>query len=56
VNRTYRGTVVVFGVVAIVLGLALLVRTATLGGGIGYLFGALFVGLGAGRLYLLLRR
>ena len=46
-NRTYRGTVVVFGVVAIVLGLALLVRTATLGGGVGYLFGALFVGLGA---------
>jgi hypothetical protein len=55
-NRTYRGTVVVFGVVAIVLGLALLVRTATLGGGVGYLFGALFVGLGGGRLYLLRRR
>ena len=39
--------------VAIVLGLAMLVRTAVAGGGVGYLFGALFVGLGAGRLYLL---
>ena len=29
---------------------------AAAGGGVGYLFGALFVGLGAGRLYLLLRR
>ena len=48
-----RQTVVVFAVVAIVLGLAMLVRTAVAGGGVGYLFGALFVGLGAGRLYLL---
>ena len=51
-----RRTVVVFGVVAIALGIAILVRTASLGGGVGYLLGALFVGLGAGRLYLLRRR
>jgi hypothetical protein len=32
------------------------VRTAQLGGGLGYLIGVLFVGLGIGRLYLQLRR
>ena len=41
---------------AIVLGLAILVRTADEGGGVGYLFGGLFVALGGARLYLLLRR
>jgi len=56
VNAFHRRTVVLFGVVALVLGVAILVRTAAAGGGVGYLFGALFVGLGAGRLYLLLRR
>jgi hypothetical protein len=56
VNVFHRRTVLVFGVVAIGLGLAILVRTAIAGGGVGYLFGALFVGLGCGRLYLLLRR
>ena len=55
-NVFHRRTVVAFGVVAIVLGVALIVRTAQLGGGVGYLFGALFLGLGAGRLYLLFRR
>jgi hypothetical protein len=50
-----RHTVVAFAVIAIVLGLAMLVRTAAAGGGVGYLFGALFIGLGAGRLYLLRR-
>ena len=53
----YRSTTFVFGVIVVVLGLAILVRTASLGGGsFGYVVGALFVGLGAGRLYLLLRR
>ena len=33
------------------LGIALCVETALAGGGIGYLFGALFVVAGAGRLY-----
>lgn len=55
-NAFRRRTVIVFGVVAIGLGVAIVVRTAVAGGGVGYLFGALFVGLGAGRLYLLLRR
>jgi hypothetical protein len=38
------------------IGVAMLVITARGGGGIGYLLGALFVGLGLGRLYLLRRR
>jgi len=57
VNRVYRRSTFVFGVIVVVLGLAILVRTASLGGGsFGYVVGALFVGLGGGRLYLLLRR
>jgi hypothetical protein len=53
---TYRSFVTIFGVVAIGLGIALLVQTARVGGSTGYLIGALFIGLGAGRLYLLYRR
>ncbi len=50
----YRRSVFLFGVAAVVLGFALLVRTAYEGGGtIGYAFGALFVALGTARLYLL---
>jgi len=56
VNAVYRRAVLVFGLVAIVLGLAILVRTAYEGGGTGYLFGGLFVALGGTRVYLLLRR
>jgi uncharacterized membrane protein len=53
----HRRAVLVFGVVAIVLGVALLVETATLGGGsIGFILGLLFVALGAARLYLLRQR
>jgi hypothetical protein len=52
----YRRAVFGFGLVAIGLGLAILVRTAYGGGSSGYLFGCLFVALGAGRLYLLRRR
>ena len=52
----YRGLTAVFGVVAIGLGIAILVETAIVGGGVGYLIGVLFVALGAGRLYLLRRR
>jgi hypothetical protein len=54
--NTYRDLVAVFGVVAIAIGIALIVRTAIAGGGIGILLGLLFVALGAGRLYLLRRR
>jgi len=52
----YRDLVAVFGVVAVGLGIALIVRTAIAGGGVGILIGVLFVGLGGGRLYLLRRR
>jgi uncharacterized membrane protein HdeD (DUF308 family) len=50
----YRKSVLVFGVLAIVLGFVLLFKTAKDGGGaVGYTIGALFVALGAARLYLL---
>ena len=52
----YRRSVLVFGLLAIALGFALLVRTAYEGGGtVGYAVGALFVALGTARLYLLRR-
>ncbi|HEY5057831.1 MAG TPA: hypothetical protein VII51_02330 [Gaiellaceae bacterium] len=52
----YTRSVLIFGLLAIALGVAILVRTSARGGGAGYLFGGLFVALGAGRLYLLRRR
>ena len=52
----YRSMTAIFGVVAIGLGIAIVVETALVGGNVGYLIGLLFIGLGAGRLYLLLRR
>ena len=53
-NRLYRRSVLVFGLVAISLGFALLVVTAYHGGGVtGFVVGALFVALGTARLYLL---
>jgi hypothetical protein len=52
----YRNATLIFGVVAIGLGLAILVQTARHGGGLGFVIGVLFVALGAGRLYLLKRR
>jgi hypothetical protein len=56
VKGSYRAAVALFGVVALGLGVALIVETAVQGGGVGYLLGALFLALGAGRLYLLVRR
>jgi hypothetical protein len=57
VTEFYKRSVLVFGVLAIALGIALLVETAAAGGGsAGYLLGVLFVGLGIGRLNLLRRR
>jgi uncharacterized membrane protein HdeD (DUF308 family) len=54
VTRVYRRFVLVFGLVAIVLGFSMLIRTAYVGGGtIGYVLGAMFVALGTARLYLL---
>jgi len=53
----HQRAVLVLGVLAIVLGIALLAETAAYGGGsVGYLLGLLFVALGIGRLYLLRRR
>jgi hypothetical protein len=44
--------VAAFSAVFIVLGATLIVETARVGGGIGYLIGVLFIALGFGRLYL----
>jgi hypothetical protein len=46
---------VVLSALMVVLGVVLLVETAVLGGGIGYLLGGLLVLAGAGRLYVSLR-
>ena len=54
--KAYRGAVVVFALTFICIGVALVVVTATHGGGIGYLLGALFVAAGVGRLVILRRR
>ena len=56
-NEAYRRVIAVFGSVAIILGFAILVRTAIEGGGtVGFAVGALFIALGAARLYLLKRQ
>jgi predicted transporter len=53
----YRRSVLLFGLLAVALGIALLAETIAVGGGtVGYLVGVLFIGLGVGRLYLLRRR
>ena len=55
-SKVYRRSVLVFATLAIVLGFAILVRTAYEGGGtVGFVVGALFIALGAARLYLLRR-
>ena len=46
---------VVLSALMIVLGVALLVETAVLGGGLGYVFGLLLILAGGGRLYVSLR-
>jgi uncharacterized membrane protein HdeD (DUF308 family) len=57
VRSFHRRSTLAFGVITIVLGIALLAETAVAGGGsTGYVLGVLFLGLGAGRLYLLRRR
>jgi hypothetical protein len=53
----YGRSVLVFAILMVVLGIAILVETAAAGGGsTGYLLGTLFVALGVGRLFLLRRR
>ena len=55
--KLYSWAVVCFSLVFIGLWFALLVRTAAEGGGVvGFLLGALFVALGAGRLTIERRR
>jgi hypothetical protein len=56
VNRAYGEVVLVFACLFVALGVAVLVQTARAGGGIGYLIGVLFLGLGIGRVYLARRR
>jgi TRAP-type mannitol/chloroaromatic compound transport system permease large subunit len=53
----YRRAVLMFSVVFVVLGLALLLVTAANGGGmVGFVLGALFIALGAGRFTIERRR
>jgi hypothetical protein len=54
--RAYGYAVLAFALAFVAIGIALLVVTAANGGGaLGYLLGALFVALGAGRLTLLVK-
>jgi hypothetical protein len=46
----------VFSAVFVCVGVALVVQTARVGGGVGYLLGVLFVALGIGRGYLSLSK
>jgi hypothetical protein len=52
----YRGMTTLLSATMIALGIAILAVTLSHGGGVGILLGLLFVGAGAGRLYLLRRR
>ena len=54
--RAYGALTAALAVVFVGIGIALIAETVVAGGAIGYLFGALFVAAGAGRLYLLRRR
>jgi len=54
--RWYNGSVALMGTLMVALGFALLVRGALESKPIGLVLGALFVAVGAGRLYLLRRR
>jgi hypothetical protein len=54
-ERIYQGSVRALSIVFIALGLAILAMTLTAGGGplsVGVLLGAIFVGIGAGRLWI----
>jgi hypothetical protein len=54
--RAYRGGIVLLACAFLVVGAAIVVRTALAGGGVGFLLGTLFIALGAARLYLLYGR
>ncbi len=55
-RSNYGYAVLVLSCLFMGVGIGLIVRTAQLGGGLGYLIGVLFIGLGIGRLFLQLRR
>jgi hypothetical protein len=55
-KNTYRGMVTLFAGTMIVLGALMLIFTLRNGGGVGVILGLLFIGAGAGRLYLMRRR
>ena len=55
-RRLYRSGTVVFGVVAIAIGVAIVVQTVRHGGGFGFVIGLLFAALGVGRIYLVRQR
>ena len=55
-NAFFGRSTVVFGLISIGLGIALIVETAWQGGGtVGFVLGVLFLALGCGRLYLVRR-
>ena len=54
--KAYRGAIVAMAGLMIVIGFVLIVRGATDSKPLGLVLGALFVALGAGRIYLLRRR
>jgi hypothetical protein len=51
-----NASTLVFAVVFVGIGVALIVETAVVGGGLGYVIGLLFVAAGAGRFYVTWRR
>ena len=53
---TYGTAVLVFSLLFVGVGVALIVQTARYGGGVGYVLGILFLGLGLGRIYLRSKR
>jgi hypothetical protein len=56
-RESYRRVASIMAATIAILGFAILIRVAIEGGGsVGYVVGALFVALGAGRLYLLMKR
>ena len=54
-NWAPRSVTIAISAVLVFLGVAILVETAMVGGGIGYLLGALFAAAGGLRLYLAAR-
>jgi hypothetical protein len=54
-NWAPRSVTIAISAVLVILGIAILVETVLVGGGIGYLLGVLFASAGARRLYLSVR-